>query len=304
MKTYQPVLLCGWFADFTFNICALIGRPLYYYHDGVMFMISSMFVSTSSSRLINHAGIIIWIYGFMQLMVMPALQFLARYLMVVWNMQLRTQRLLMLLLLCYIVPISYSALCYATCTDSLHYQQLALKVFGKDVMSIERDNGTFETRFVLSCDIGSPLTILLFGYAFAQIFVIYGLILFFGWKIYTHLKVAVNKPKMQHIQKQITNILLVQAITPPLMGGLPLVYILFMAMLKIDSLPWAVEAFDRILALVPIVNPILAIYFVKHYRQTVASFFFCCSPEQTNQVTTVHTTNPTHDSSNLSEVLA
>jgi hypothetical protein len=28
MKAYRPVLLVGWFADFTFNICALIGRPV------------------------------------------------------------------------------------------------------------------------------------------------------------------------------------------------------------------------------------------------------------------------------------
>lgn len=128
--------------------------------------------------------------------------------------------------------------------------------------------------------------------------------MFFGWKIYKQLQVAVNKPKMQHVQRQITNILLVQAITPPLMGGLPLVYILVMAMLRIDSLPMAVEIFDRILSLVPIVNPILAIYFVKHYRQTVASIFFCCEAKDENKVTSVQTTNVAHDSSNLSDILA
>lgn len=83
MSSYRPLLLCGWFADFSFNVCALIGRPLYYYHDGVMFMIPSMFVSTIKSPSINLIGVIVWIYGFMQLMVMPVLQFLARYLMVV-----------------------------------------------------------------------------------------------------------------------------------------------------------------------------------------------------------------------------
>lgn len=66
MKSYVSVLLCGWFADFTFNVCALIGRPLYYYHDGVMYMVSAMFASTINSHAINLAGVIIWIYGFMQ----------------------------------------------------------------------------------------------------------------------------------------------------------------------------------------------------------------------------------------------
>jgi hypothetical protein len=49
-------------------------------------------------------------------------------------------------------------------------------------------------------------------YAFFQIFLTYGLISFFGWKIYGKLKVGINQPKMQRVQKQITNILLVQVV--------------------------------------------------------------------------------------------
>lgn len=58
--------------------------------------------------------------------------------------------------------------------------------------------------------------ILLVAYAFTQILVTYSSISYFGWKIYQQFKRTTVNPKTQRIQKQITNILLVQAITPPL----------------------------------------------------------------------------------------
>jgi hypothetical protein len=118
-------------------------------------MRSGMFASTLDVHWLQFAGVIIWIYGFMQLMVMPALQFFTRYLIIVWNIQLKTHLLLLLLLAFYSIPISYSVLCYISCSDDTFYQQIAFETFEKNVMTIVNDNGTVERRFVVACDIVS-----------------------------------------------------------------------------------------------------------------------------------------------------
>jgi hypothetical protein len=147
MKSYQPVLLCGWFADFTYNIGCFIGRPLYLYKNGVMYMTSNMFSSIIRNDWFRFTALILFIYGFMQLMVMPALQFFARYLMVVWNIQLKTRSLLFLLIALYFFPISYSILVYVACFDPTFYEQK----FDPNAS----ENDTFGRRFDLACDIVS-----------------------------------------------------------------------------------------------------------------------------------------------------
>jgi hypothetical protein len=61
-----------------------------------------------------------------------------------------------------------------------------------------------------------------------------------------------------------------------LMGGLPLFCLCFVMIFKLDSFTLLVEIFDRFLAVVPIINPILAIYVVKHYRDAVFNLIFGC----------------------------
>jgi hypothetical protein len=113
-------------------------------------MVSSMLVSQFSSHTLNYVGVIGWIFGFMQLMVMPALQFLCRFLMVCWNTQMTTRKLLFFTLCWYAVPISYSTLCYFACSDA--YQQDALAIFGEDIMLKKHAGNHSEIRFVLACN--------------------------------------------------------------------------------------------------------------------------------------------------------
>lgn len=49
-----------------------------------MYMTSSMLVSNFNNDLINYVGILIWVYGYVLLMIISSLQFFARYLMIVW----------------------------------------------------------------------------------------------------------------------------------------------------------------------------------------------------------------------------
>lgn len=86
---------------------------------------------------------------------------------------------------------------------------------------------------------------------------------------------------MENVQKMISNILMVQAISPPVVCGLPLVYLVFMAVLNIDSTSISVEIFDLVFSMVSIVNPLMSIYFVKPYRDTVFNFF----KKRPNQIT-------------------
>lgn len=74
------------------------------------------------------------------------------------------------------------------------------------------------------------------------------------------------------------------------MGGLPLVYIFVMAILRIDSHSMIVSTFDRCLSFVSIINPVLAIYFVKPYRDTIKRVFWCpCKAD--NQVSAIQETD-------------
>jgi uncharacterized protein (DUF697 family) len=81
------------------------------------------------------------------------------------------------------------------------------------------------------------------------------------------------------------------------MGGIPLIYVFTMLIFKFESHPLAVKIFDRFIAVVPIVNPILAIYFVKHYREAVLKALCCCFAKRHhgNKVTSAQMTTASRD---------
>ncbi|KAH7694896.1 7TM GPCR protein [Aphelenchoides avenae] len=102
----------------------------------------------------------------------------------------------------------------------------------------------------------------------------YSVIIVCSYKIWHHVKhSAMMSNRMLAIQSQLNRVLLLQALLPLILNVAPLSATFLVLIFRAEGLGRVIVTTTSVLAWIPALNPLLAICFVKQYRQEILNLF-------------------------------